>query len=172
MKRFFYSFNALLLVAALSLFVSCDLDEEIPSEYIPSKVDVHYSASLGEGFYNLYDVTLEYVDIKGDTIAGTMNSSFVYSDDVDYNRAPRSYHYKVVARLKDDVVVYDSLTYDMSRSINAYVAVLNSAGEQIELCNSYNQDTKSFLSGDKVREYIEKYPETTLIDFVARIIIY
>lgn len=172
MKQMLLKAMAVLVGLAMSVsLVSCGDDEEKdepqnPESDVTSIVEVKYHVELGQGYWDFFDITVEYTAEDGSVETKTITQEWSESYEVSLAKAADTYVFKVTALTKQNhPAVVDGEYYDLSTNVNATVSGKNQAGKY---------DPEFGLSGSNVgnweataRELNSRLsrPYNTILDF-------
>lgn len=165
--KIFSKFLCLLLFAGA--FISCnkDSDGDVPSS-TPKEVKISYSYSNTEDFFDLMNVTVEYLDSEGLLVTNTITSNFSYEATVPYASAPEEYKFIVKYSAVAQGLEQTKESYIFQKEFNASVTKVFSNGETQNVANMLLVDRNPLsMSGSKINEYLETVATEKTIPFEA-----
>ncbi len=165
LRKYFFAL-CLVVIGAIS-FSSCSKDDD-PVKPDQNTVIVNYLFKLGAGWFDLYNVTLVYLEMDGmeREVKITNAAASGYANFVPYNSAPNNYACKVVAKVKPDVSIDELKEYDLSVNMAASVIEKDTKGNKVKTYGSEYAHSKKFtLSGNEAAEYLKTNPEQVLMDY-------
>lgn len=130
----------MLALSAPVVLTSCGDDDDEPTapsnpaviQQTVTTVHTSYDFSLGEAWYQYFDIKVTYTSAGGDK-SETLTMDEMNNFSVPYESAPAKYICKVVATPKTTYPqIVDTDTYDLSVDIVAEVTGLNAAGAQVD----------------------------------------
>lgn len=175
MKKSTNFLSAILMAFAMAVpfsFTSCGDDDDDPKVHdtpkpdnIIATVEMDYSISLAQTYFDFFDVTVEYTDKNGKNTKETLTSDWTYNASVAYDAAPETVICKVTAVPKKQVPEIESgKDYDCNCKILAKVSGKNAAGvvnPKFGLNGSNN--TTGSKSAKEMSRYITR--EHSLLDY-------
>lgn len=133
MKKSLLTFVALLCyMMTATVFTACSKDDDKSDSGGATQkqvVRIYYEFTLGQAYLDYYDVYCTFTDVDGvvQKVVCTAKA-YKYDEVVDYDKAPNSYEFSVVAVPKNPLPDIDPEgVYDVSHSYAVDVCVRNSS---------------------------------------------
>ena len=113
-----------------AVFTACSKDDDNGSGGGDQKsvVSIYYEFSLGQAYFDFYDIYCVYTDVNGVVQREKCTSKAYYSKTVEYDKAPNTYEFSVIGIPKSPLPNIDpDASYDVSHGYNVNVCVKSSA---------------------------------------------
>lgn len=148
-------------------FISCDKDSDGDNtSSTPKEVKISYSYSNTEDFFDLMNVSVEYLDSEGALQKKSIDKNFSYEATVPYASAPKEYKFVVAYKAAVQGLEQPKEKYTFQQSFKASVSKVYPNGETKSVGYEAIVDNqpKNF-SGDAINDYLTIREEELRLPF-------
>lgn len=158
----------LALVAGVVCACEKDGDETGAGDATPQEIKISYSYSNTDDFFELMNVSVEYLDKEGTLQVVTIEDDWKYEATIPYASAPKEYKFVVKYSAAVQGLEETKENYTFQKAFNATVTKVFSNGETQNVANMLLVDHNPLsMSGSKINEYLETVATEKTIPFEA-----
>lgn len=161
-------FSKILLLAAIAgIFFSCQKDDDVTTSS-EKEVTISYSFTNTDDFFDLMNVSVEYIDATGALKKESITDDWTYNKTVPYSSAPADYKCVVTYSSAYTELEQPKEKYTIQADFSAKAFVVMSNGETKSLGNTIIKDNApKTWTAETINNYLALHVKELSYEFEA-----
>jgi hypothetical protein len=152
------AFVAVLAMMMCVSFTACGGDDDDDDPVDPNavaKVEVGYTVTLSQAWYDYFDITVTYTGVDGSENTQTITENFTYKKSIEVGKALDVAAIQVVANPKSSYpAINDNDKYELKDQVTVQFYGYNASGSAVSYGNNQNSSTTMEFEADGLKNYL------------------
>jgi hypothetical protein len=137
---------------------ACSSSDDAPDASTKGEsIHAYYSVDLAQSWYDLYDVTVTYTDVKGVQQSLTISQNYTYDEYADADCASSTFSLSVVATPKSQTpAIDDNATYSFDKNCMVKIDKINNADNTVQTLHTIGNSTTLSAPGSAIEGHTSK----------------